>query len=83
MSQDFEVTTVHQDGIVTLSCRGELDVLTTGDLRRAIDRALAHGSQHLHIDATGITLLSSVGVEVLLEAAARCHDDVSEEEDRR
>jgi anti-sigma B factor antagonist len=64
-----------QDGIVVLSCRGDLDAVTAPRLDQAIDTALDGDLSALIVDLSGLDFLASRGMTALVRghvaAAAR------------
>lgn len=50
----------------TLEVRGELDALTASDLRPTLDAMVAERPRHVTIDLSGLRLIDSSGVGVLV-----------------
>jgi anti-sigma B factor antagonist len=50
----------------TLAVRGELDALTTVELRRTLDAMVAECPRHVTVDLSGLRLIDSSGVGVLV-----------------
>jgi len=50
----------------TLEVRGELDALTTSELRPTLDAMVAECPRHLTVDLSGLRLIDSSGVGVLV-----------------
>lgn len=69
----FAVTALRGRVLVHLS--GELDVLTAGPLRRAVDDARHRHGGVVEIDAGDVTFLDPAGVNVLLTAQRALQDD--------
>ena len=61
----LEVTTTEQDGTVTLTVAGEIDMTSAPVLRRALDQAPARG--RLVVDLSAVRFLDSAGVRVLYD----------------
>jgi anti-sigma B factor antagonist len=61
----FEVTSAAKDGTVTVFVRGEIDMTSAQEFRRALDDAPA--ADRLVVDLTGVGFLDSAGVKVLYD----------------
>jgi anti-sigma B factor antagonist len=61
----LEVTRTQRDDAVTLTVKGEIDMSSAGEFRRALDDSNAPG--RLVIDLTGVEYLDSAGVKVLFD----------------
>jgi anti-anti-sigma factor len=55
----------------TLVVSGEVDLLTSDQLRGAVDEALADGASSLCFDLTGVTFMDSTGLGILAIASDR------------
>ncbi len=61
----LEVTRSVQDETVTLAVKGEIDMASAAEFRRALDDVAAPG--RLVLDLTGVEYLDSAGVKVLYD----------------
>jgi anti-sigma B factor antagonist len=50
----------------TLAVRGELDALTTSELRPTLDAMVAECPRHVTVDLSGLRLIDSSGVGILV-----------------
>ena len=59
-----------------LSVAGEIDLVTSGQLERALDRCLDRSRQpaHITVDLTGVGFMDTTGVAHLLAARARADE---------
>ncbi|HEY2238108.1 MAG TPA: STAS domain-containing protein [Streptosporangiaceae bacterium] len=62
---NFEVTRTERDETVTLAVKGEIDMSSAGEFRRALDDSQA--ASRLVLDLTGVDYLDSAGVKVLFD----------------
>ncbi len=62
----MEFFTTRADGMISLRIEGELDALTTADLRPAIETLLAERHHRIIIDLSGLRLIDSSGVGALV-----------------
>lgn len=62
------VTTQDRSGWAVLQVRGELDLMTSGQVRTATRAVVAEARRRLILDLTGVRFLDSSGVSVLLAA---------------
>ena len=71
--RDLEVTIVREDGIATVTVRGEIDLATSTRLNRELDIALDRQPPpaRLRIDLAGVAFMDTTGVAVLLKARRR------------
>lgn len=61
----LQITSSMEDGIVTLTARGEIDALTAAEFRRALaDPPRRNG---LVVDLTGVDFMDSAGVKALYD----------------
>jgi anti-sigma B factor antagonist len=56
------------ESIKLIAISGELDLASSGDLRRHIDRAVADGRRNLVIDLSDVTHMDSTGLASLIAA---------------
>jgi anti-anti-sigma factor len=63
------------DGVRTLSIAGELDIATTPQLERQVDRAIAEGAQTIVIDLAGLGFIDSTGLRMFLRLNERAGSD--------
>jgi anti-anti-sigma factor len=75
MSADLEVTSRFDGDVCTITCTGELDLLSASELSEEIESVLDGQPDGLILDVRGLTLLSSAGIELFLEAAGSCYDE--------
>jgi anti-sigma B factor antagonist len=61
----LEITTAEQDGTVTVTVAGEVDMTSAPALRRALGQAPAKG--RLVVDLSAVRFLDSAGVKVLYD----------------
>jgi anti-sigma B factor antagonist len=71
---EFSISIDHAEKGSTLRCEGELDLFTAVRLEEALDVCMERDLQALHIDATGVELLTTAGIKLLLQAAVRCNE---------
>lgn len=72
METDFRMTMRHSGTETHVTVEGELDVVTAPKVREAVELAADTRPQILWLDAHKVRLLSSSGLEPLLEAARVC-----------
>jgi anti-sigma B factor antagonist len=65
------ISTAERDGRVILALRGELDLATSDDLRRAIVRAEASGVRELVLDLSDLQFVDSSGIHLIVQFAHR------------
>lgn len=75
MPTDFSISISYHPGSVTLACGGELDIATVRKLADAIDMSLDPRPQSMTLDLESVTLLTTSGIETLLDAASRCREE--------
>jgi anti-anti-sigma factor len=73
--QPFSVTVTTDGDRATVSLRGELDMSATDRARGAIAEAEAGPASLLVLDLSELDFIDSTGLEVVLRAARRAHDD--------
>jgi anti-sigma B factor antagonist len=61
----LEVTRAERDETVTLTAKGEIDMSSAGEFRRALEDSQA--ASRLVLDLTGVDYLDSAGVKVLFD----------------
>ena len=66
---NLEVTQTVRDETVTLAVKGEIDMSSAGEFRRALDDVPAPG--RLVLDLTAVDYLDSAGVKVLYDHLGR------------
>jgi anti-anti-sigma factor len=71
---EFCISIAHTDAGSTVQCEGELDLFTSSRLQEALEVCLEREPKALHIDARKVTLLTTAGIKLLVDAAVRCHD---------
>ncbi|HWC13659.1 MAG TPA: STAS domain-containing protein [Actinomycetota bacterium] len=75
MSTEFLITLTYDARAITLACAGELDIATARKLRDAIELSIEQQPLVFTLDAQGISLLTSSGIEVLLDAVNGCRSN--------
>ena len=75
MGAELTITIDRTNSEVRVACAGELDISGTPRLRRAIARAMGDGPKDLHLDLRGLSLVTSAGIEIILETVAQCRED--------
>ncbi len=65
----FHAARASSDGTVTYRLRGELDMLTSPALRRALDATLAGKPSSITLDLTELTFVDSCGLGVFVAAS--------------
>jgi anti-anti-sigma factor len=73
--QPFSVTVSSDGDRATVALRGELDLSGVDRARQAIEQAESGQSQLLVLDLSELDFIDSTGLEVLLRAARRAHDE--------
>ena len=73
--QPFSVTVSTDGDRTTVALRGELDLSGVDRARQAIDEAQLSGASLLVLDLAELDFVDSTGLEVMLRAARRAHDD--------
>jgi len=73
--QPFSVIVSTDGDRSTVALRGELDLSGVDRARQAIEEAEAAASPLLVLDLSELEFIDSTGLEVLLRAARRAHDD--------
>jgi anti-sigma B factor antagonist len=73
--QPFSVIVSTDGDRVTVALRGELDLSGVDRARRAIEEAEASDAPLLVLDLSELDFVDSTGLEVMLRAARRAHDE--------
>jgi anti-sigma B factor antagonist len=73
--QPFSVLVSTDGDRATVALRGELDLSGVDRARQAIEEAEAHEAPLLVLDLSELDFIDSTGLEVVLRAARRAHDD--------
>jgi anti-anti-sigma factor len=73
--QPFSVTVTTNGDRATVSLCGELDMSGVDRARTAIEQAEAGSPKLLVLDLSQLDFIDSTGLEVVLRAARRAHDD--------
>jgi anti-sigma B factor antagonist len=67
VDRGYAWVTYHDDGPATIHGRGDLDMTTTGVLRRIVAEAVEHaGSYGVALDLSAVTFIDSVGLAALV-----------------
>ena len=69
------VRTAHQQGIFVIAPYGELDLATTADVQRELDRAERSDATEIVLDLSGLTFIDSTGIRLVLHAHERSRAD--------
>ena len=75
--QPFSVTVSTSGGHATVTLRGELDLSGVDRAREAIEQAEAASTGLVVLDLSELEFIDSTGLEVILRAARRAHDEGS------
>jgi anti-anti-sigma factor len=69
----LEVEVDRDDGSSTAVVRvhGDVDAASVGELRAALDQAIADGATDLRVDLTAVPFLDSTGLTALIEASTK------------
>jgi anti-sigma B factor antagonist len=67
--------TAHRDGVYVVAPYGELDLSTTSEVRRALDRAEASDAAEIVLDLSGLRFIDSSGLHLVVSAVARSTGD--------
>jgi anti-sigma B factor antagonist len=73
--QPFSVLVSTNGDRATVALRGELDLSGVDRARQAIEQAESGAAALLILDLSELDFIDSTGLEVLLRAAQRAHDD--------
>jgi len=73
--QPFSVIVTTDRGRATVALRGELDLSGVDRARQAIEEAESGGAPLLVLDLSELDFIDSTGLEVMLRAARRAHDE--------
>jgi RNA polymerase sigma-B factor len=67
----MQITVSHEDGVLTVRIRGEVDRDTAGRLRTSLRHAIATvGADQLVVDLSAVPLVDAAGVAALVDAAS-------------
>jgi anti-anti-sigma factor len=72
---EFSAEVIRKDTHVVISVAGEVDLLTSSDLRARLSEVLAAGDKRVILDLSGVTFLDCAGLGVLVAARNRAHED--------
>lgn len=67
----FSVTVRQEDDRTVLVCTGEIDLMSTAELRAVLTDQVVEGRVHLVVDLLGVTFVDSSGLGVLVAARRR------------
>ncbi len=70
----ISVQTTQRDDVACIICGGEVDVSNAGELRDALDAALAKKPAGIEVDVTDVSYIDSTGIGVLVGAAHHAKD---------
>jgi len=68
----FELAVDGEDGTAVVTCRGDVDLSTCGELERAIESSLEPGVRVLRVDLHDLEFMDSTGLRSLMRAQRRC-----------
>jgi anti-anti-sigma factor len=71
---EFTVRIDRFDATTKVVCKGEIDVITSGQFREAVEKALAEGPRRLELDLSNVDHVSAAGVKTLVQTAASIQD---------
>lgn len=72
----FSIGVKAERDVVKIAPRGELDLVTTGQLKRELERVIDAGPSRIVIDLRGVEFLDSTALHILLDAHTQAqHDD--------
>ena len=74
MKSNFAVDTRTVSRTTTLALSGELDLLTSPTLQRAVDAAVASDVELIVVDLRELEFMDSTGLHVIFQAQHRMHD---------
>ncbi len=63
----FQATVTEYAGAVSITLKGELDLLTAPELRIALNQALATDATLIVLDLRGLEFIDSIGLHVILQ----------------
>lgn len=64
-----------EDGVLTVSLEGELDLATADRVRDPLEKAIEAGTRRIVIDMLSCTFIDSTGLGVLLHCAKRLEEE--------
>ena len=70
----FSISVRHRGQTSVIACAGELDLLPAEKLREAFEACLDGKPDHVVVDCSELTLLSSAGITALVDTAIRCRE---------
>lgn len=70
---EFTIETTVESDCLVIQPRGELDLGTQGELKRAVENLIVHGQVHLVMDLDGVSFIDSTGLGVLIGARRKTH----------
>ena len=74
MQSDFRVETHTTGRAVTLTPSGDLDLLSSPALQRALERLADTDAELIVVDLRGLSFMDSTGLHVLVQAQQHAHD---------
>lgn len=72
MSQILEIAVWHSGPLSHVKCSGEIDATTAGELERAFSIVIETAPTAILLHGEEISLLTSAGVEVLVDGVREC-----------
>ena len=73
-SRSIDVREIRVGHRAVLAVSGELDIVTSDTLRKAVDAAIGSGAAEVWVDLTHLQILDSTGLRVLLSAHRRLRE---------
>ena len=70
---EMVTSTDEHDGKVVVSVEGDVDLVTSEELRRVLEDAV-RVNPHVEVDLTGLTFIDSSGLSALVEGHRAAHD---------
>ncbi|CAA9507624.1 MAG: hypothetical protein AVDCRST_MAG30-2293 [uncultured Solirubrobacteraceae bacterium] len=64
----------HIDGVVRVSVRGELDIVSGPRVQEELLRAEREAPRRVVLDLTGVTFFDSTGLQIILDAEVRARE---------
>ena len=71
---DFAVAHHHEDGVVVVDVKGEIDALTVPQLWEVVEALIEGGERNLIIDLSRVSFIDSTGIGVVIRAMNALRD---------
>ncbi|KPJ56035.1 MAG: hypothetical protein AMS16_03130 [Planctomycetes bacterium DG_58] len=72
---EVEVKTLAEGKVGLVAFAGEIDFSVLGDMRTALDQALAESSSSLLVDLSSVTFIASDGLGVLIDSQRKAEEN--------